>query len=206
MIITVCIPFNFTLCSCNLNERSWSLWGRKSSHFKAVQESQATGNATQQHICQFEPTAMYVLLTITTMSSSLESELVTVRQEKESLTQQLLNTIKHKVVLSQELDAWQVSLCAGIWNSKWSFLAHFKSLSVQGEYCFSTWTFHLVAGGHAAGDQSAGAAEGGGETEGKTARERQHSRTPKKQVAESEGRRRERILLFPLQRQITAAV
>lgn len=48
------------------------------------------------------------------MSSSLESELVTVRQEKESLTQQLLNTIKHKVVLSQELDAWQVSLCAGI--------------------------------------------------------------------------------------------
>ncbi|GAA6232194.1 bicaudal D-related protein 2-like isoform X2 [Lates japonicus] len=39
--------------------------------------------------------------------SSLESELVTVRQEKESLTQQLLNTIKHKVALSQELDAWQ---------------------------------------------------------------------------------------------------
>uniref|UniRef100_A0A8C6P884 BICD family-like cargo adapter 2 n=1 Tax=Nothobranchius furzeri TaxID=105023 RepID=A0A8C6P884_NOTFU len=39
--------------------------------------------------------------------SSLESELATVRQEKESLTQQLLNTIKHKVVLSQELDAWQ---------------------------------------------------------------------------------------------------
>ncbi|XP_022618479.1 BICD family-like cargo adapter 2 isoform X1 [Seriola dumerili] len=39
--------------------------------------------------------------------SSLESELVTVRQEKETLTQQLLNTIKHKVALSQELDAWQ---------------------------------------------------------------------------------------------------
>lgn len=39
--------------------------------------------------------------------SVLESELATVRQEKESLTQQLLNTIKHKVVLSQELDAWQ---------------------------------------------------------------------------------------------------
>ncbi|XP_028276764.1 BICD family-like cargo adapter 2 isoform X2 [Parambassis ranga] len=39
--------------------------------------------------------------------SSLESELSTVRQEKESLTQQLLNTIKHKVALSQELDAWQ---------------------------------------------------------------------------------------------------
>ncbi|TMS14262.1 BICD family-like cargo adapter 2 [Larimichthys crocea] len=39
--------------------------------------------------------------------SSLESELATVRQEKESLTQQLLNTIKHKVALSQELDAWQ---------------------------------------------------------------------------------------------------
>lgn len=45
------------------------------------------------------------------MHSSLETELATVRQEKESLTQQLLNTIKHKVALSQELDAWQVSLC-----------------------------------------------------------------------------------------------
>uniref|UniRef100_A0A3Q0R4S6 BICD family-like cargo adapter 2 n=1 Tax=Amphilophus citrinellus TaxID=61819 RepID=A0A3Q0R4S6_AMPCI len=40
-------------------------------------------------------------------NSSLESELATVRQEKESLTQQLLNTIKHKVALSQELEAWQ---------------------------------------------------------------------------------------------------
>ncbi|XP_040006554.1 BICD family-like cargo adapter 2 isoform X2 [Xiphias gladius] len=39
--------------------------------------------------------------------SSLESELVTVHKEKESLTQQLLNTIKHKVALSQELEAWQ---------------------------------------------------------------------------------------------------
>lgn len=39
--------------------------------------------------------------------SFLESELATVRQEKESLTNQLLNTIKHKVALSQELDAWQ---------------------------------------------------------------------------------------------------
>ncbi|KAJ4930201.1 hypothetical protein JOQ06_019207 [Pogonophryne albipinna] len=37
----------------------------------------------------------------------LESELDMVRQEKESLTQQLLNTIKHKVALSQELEAWQ---------------------------------------------------------------------------------------------------
>lgn len=45
------------------------------------------------------------------MCSSVERELATVRQEKESLTQQLLNTIKHKVALSQELDAWQVWLC-----------------------------------------------------------------------------------------------
>lgn len=44
--------------------------------------------------------------------SSLESELATVRQEKESLTQQLLNTIKHKVALSQELEAWQVGRSA----------------------------------------------------------------------------------------------
>lgn len=39
--------------------------------------------------------------------SFLENELNLVRQEKESLTQQLLNTIKHKVALSQELEAWQ---------------------------------------------------------------------------------------------------
>nr|XP_029136846.1 BICD family-like cargo adapter 2 isoform X3 [Labrus bergylta] len=39
--------------------------------------------------------------------SSLESEVVTMRQEKETLTQQLLNTIKHKVALSQELESWQ---------------------------------------------------------------------------------------------------
>ncbi|KAK5887522.1 hypothetical protein CesoFtcFv8_016120 [Champsocephalus esox] len=39
--------------------------------------------------------------------SCLESELDMVRQEKESLTQQLLNTIKHKVALSQELENWQ---------------------------------------------------------------------------------------------------
>ncbi|XP_061607785.1 BICD family-like cargo adapter 2 isoform X1 [Phyllopteryx taeniolatus] len=37
----------------------------------------------------------------------LESELATVRQEKDLLTHQLLNTIQHKVALSQELDAWQ---------------------------------------------------------------------------------------------------
>ncbi|XP_041864693.1 BICD family-like cargo adapter 2 isoform X1 [Melanotaenia boesemani] len=39
--------------------------------------------------------------------SFLENELASVHQEKESLTQQLLNTIKQKVALSQELDAWQ---------------------------------------------------------------------------------------------------
>nr|XP_046192387.1 BICD family-like cargo adapter 2 isoform X2 [Oncorhynchus gorbuscha] len=39
--------------------------------------------------------------------SSLESEVCTVRAERDSLTQQLLNTIQHKVVLSQEVDAWQ---------------------------------------------------------------------------------------------------
>lgn len=39
--------------------------------------------------------------------SSLESEMIKVSQERDSLNQQLLNTIKHKVVLSQEIDAWQ---------------------------------------------------------------------------------------------------
>lgn len=51
-----------------------------------------------------------ILIILICHCSSLESELVAVRQEKESLTQQLLNTIKHKVALSQELDAWQVGL------------------------------------------------------------------------------------------------
>ncbi|XP_030218203.1 BICD family-like cargo adapter 2 isoform X1 [Gadus morhua] len=39
--------------------------------------------------------------------SVLEGELAVIQQEKESLTQQLMNTIKHKVALSQELEAWQ---------------------------------------------------------------------------------------------------
>ncbi|KAM9729228.1 BICD family-like cargo adapter 2 isoform 2-T2 [Menidia menidia] len=39
--------------------------------------------------------------------SALENELDTIRLEKESLAQQLLKTIQQKVVLSQELDAWQ---------------------------------------------------------------------------------------------------
>lgn len=67
-------------------------------------------------LISFEPAANHVLLIIMSLSSSLESELAMVHQEKESLTQQLLNTIKHKVALSQELDAWQVSLCAGTSN------------------------------------------------------------------------------------------
>lgn len=108
----------FSHCSCSLNERSWSLWGRKSSHSETVLTCQVTGNTTID-ICAdsnwidlipSEPAVMFVLLINPSTSSSLESELATVRQEKETLTQQLLNTIKHKVALSQELEAWQVSL------------------------------------------------------------------------------------------------
>ncbi|MBN3315352.1 BICL2 protein, partial [Atractosteus spatula] len=39
--------------------------------------------------------------------SALEEELNRVREERDSLNQQLLNTIRHKVALSQELEAWQ---------------------------------------------------------------------------------------------------
>ncbi|CAL8268077.1 unnamed protein product [Merluccius merluccius] len=39
--------------------------------------------------------------------SVLEGELAVVRQEKETLTTQLMNTIQHKVTMSQELEAWQ---------------------------------------------------------------------------------------------------
>ncbi|XP_030648985.1 BICD family-like cargo adapter 2 [Chanos chanos] len=38
---------------------------------------------------------------------SLEEEIILARQERDSLNQQLMNTIKHKVALSQEVDAWQ---------------------------------------------------------------------------------------------------
>lgn len=50
------------------------------------------------------------------------------RQEKDSLTQQLLNTIKHKVVLSQELDAWQVSPCA------FTFIG--KEIAIDSRCCY----------------------------------------------------------------------
>nr|XP_006642268.1 PREDICTED: bicaudal D-related protein 2 isoform X1 [Lepisosteus oculatus]XP_015192828.1 PREDICTED: bicaudal D-related protein 2 isoform X1 [Lepisosteus oculatus]XP_015192830.1 PREDICTED: bicaudal D-related protein 2 isoform X1 [Lepisosteus oculatus]XP_015192831.1 PREDICTED: bicaudal D-related protein 2 isoform X1 [Lepisosteus oculatus] len=39
--------------------------------------------------------------------SALEEDLNRVREERDSLNQQLLNTIRHKVALSQELEAWQ---------------------------------------------------------------------------------------------------
>lgn len=112
------VSHQFSHCSCSLNERSWSLWGRKSSRSETVLTCQVTGNTTI-NICAdskwidltpTEPAVMFVLLINSSTSSSLESELATVRQEKETLTQQLLNTIKHKVALSQELEAWQVSL------------------------------------------------------------------------------------------------
>ncbi|TSL34529.1 BICD family-like cargo adapter 2 [Bagarius yarrelli] len=39
--------------------------------------------------------------------SVLEEELVLARQERDMLNQQLLNTIRHKVALSQEVESWQ---------------------------------------------------------------------------------------------------
>ncbi|XP_007245284.2 BICD family-like cargo adapter 2 isoform X2 [Astyanax mexicanus] len=39
--------------------------------------------------------------------SALEEEIILARQERDSLNQQLLNTIKHKVALSQEVESWQ---------------------------------------------------------------------------------------------------
>ncbi|KAL2095109.1 hypothetical protein ACEWY4_009828 [Coilia grayii] len=39
--------------------------------------------------------------------SALEEELMKTRQDRDSLNLQLLSTIKHKVALSQEVDAWQ---------------------------------------------------------------------------------------------------
>lgn len=118
--------------------------------------------------------------------SSLESELATVRQEKESLTQQLLNTIKHKVALSQELEAWQVG----------------PSAVKQRSFSIGNWAWGGVAGGHALGDQPTGAAEGGGEEEGEAGGEGEDGRTSEEQVAEGEGRGREGILLL-FQRQVT---
>lgn len=109
------------------------------------------------------------------------------RQEKESLTQQLLNTIQHKVALSQELDAWQVSVSV-VCDTR---LAH-KRIRPSEPF--------VSVGGHATGDQSTGAAEGGGAAEGAGARAR-HTGTAEEQVSEGEGRRRTRVLLFFFQRQ-----
>ncbi|KAF7688861.1 BICD family-like cargo adapter 2 [Silurus meridionalis] len=39
--------------------------------------------------------------------SALEEELESARQERDTLNQQLLNTIRHKVALSQEVESWQ---------------------------------------------------------------------------------------------------
>lgn len=126
------------------------------------------------------------------MSSSLENQLALLLQEKDSLNHQLFNTIKQKMVLSQELEAWQVILH--------DLLIIFKTVWCMSGVRLSTWIFHLVVGGHAASDQWAGASKGGGEKERKTAREGNHG-TPEKQVFESERRSGERIFLL-FQRQI----
>lgn len=39
---------------------------------------------------------------------ALEEDLALARQERDTLNQQLLNTIRHKVALSQEVESWQV--------------------------------------------------------------------------------------------------
>lgn len=39
---------------------------------------------------------------------ALEEEMILARQERDALNQQLLNTIRHKVALSQEVESWQV--------------------------------------------------------------------------------------------------
>ncbi|XP_042580896.1 BICD family-like cargo adapter 2 isoform X2 [Cyprinus carpio] len=39
--------------------------------------------------------------------SALEEEIILARQERDALNQQLLNTIRHKVALSQEVESWQ---------------------------------------------------------------------------------------------------
>lgn len=64
------------------------------------------------------------------------------------------------------------------------------------------WVFGGVAGGHAVGDQPTGAAERGGEEEGKPAGEGGGGGTSEEQVPAGEGRDRERILLL-FQRQVT---
>uniref|UniRef100_H3CX84 BICD family-like cargo adapter 2 n=1 Tax=Tetraodon nigroviridis TaxID=99883 RepID=H3CX84_TETNG len=74
------------------------------------------------------PSYSLFMLSPAWVCSSLESELASVRQEKDSLTQQLLNTIKHKVALSQELDAWQEDMRLVINQQVRS-----KSLKVKGE-------------------------------------------------------------------------
>ncbi|XP_016346023.1 bicaudal D-related protein 2 isoform X3 [Sinocyclocheilus anshuiensis] len=44
--------------------------------------------------------------------SALEEEIILARQERDALNQQLLNTIRHKVALSQEVESWQPGQCS----------------------------------------------------------------------------------------------
>ncbi len=52
----------------------------------------------------FYPTQSFFLIT----HSALHEEIILARQERDALNQQLLNTIRHKVALSQEVETWQV--------------------------------------------------------------------------------------------------
>ncbi|XP_034148955.1 BICD family-like cargo adapter 2 isoform X3 [Esox lucius] len=64
--------------------------------------------------------------------SSLESEMCLVRQERDCLTQQLLNTIQHKVALSQEVDAWQVCVSPSLTPTGWLIWRVSPSLTPTG--------------------------------------------------------------------------
>ena len=94
--------------------------------------------------------------------------------------------------------------CLRSWKpGRWVFV-HGPKILNDAFWQHMDFLFCLAAGGHAGGDQSAGAGTGGEESEGQRAGERKDSGIPKKQISESEGRRREEILLL-FQRQITVS-
>lgn len=134
-VLLTWVFFTVTHFRCNLWKQSWSLWRRESSHFMAALERQATGNISVfwsffNWVTIKLPTIQLKAIFLPVTFSTLESELATVRQEKELLTQQLLNTIKHKVALSQELDAWQVRPWAESGKFK-GFLAGLQQAGLQ---------------------------------------------------------------------------
>lgn len=77
------------------------MWLREGAHM-GVKDWNLTSIVSNNMFCFF--------FSLCHWYSALEEETILARQERDALNQQLLNTIKHKVALSQEVESWQVGV------------------------------------------------------------------------------------------------